>query len=133
MIFVLHRQIKQPHAKGRRDFAEDAKNSRKTFWLFFRVLRESFASFAYGFRSSTAPSIHPVRLQQTLAAANMGLPAGSVVDKTGGKTRMLTVETGNLITSADEVADLVVGVSNGRPVYLREVARVEYGAQSARR
>ncbi|MBP6502313.1 MAG: efflux RND transporter permease subunit [Rhodoferax sp.] len=74
-----------------------------------------------------------LRLQQTLAAANMGLPAGSVVDKTGGKTRMLTVETGNLITSADEVADLVVGVSNGRPVYLREVARVEYGAQSARR
>ena len=57
-----------------------------------------------------------LRLQQTLAAANMGLPAGSVVDKTGGKTRMLTMETGNLITSADEVADLVVGVSNGRPV-----------------
>ncbi|MEP6970311.1 MAG: efflux RND transporter permease subunit, partial [Betaproteobacteria bacterium] len=72
-----------------------------------------------------------LRLQQTLAAANMGLPAGSVVDHAGGATRMLTVETGNLIISADEVAELVVGVSNGRPVYLREVARVEYGAQAA--
>lgn len=38
MIFLLHRQIKQPDAKGRRDYAEDAKNSKKTFWLFFRVL-----------------------------------------------------------------------------------------------
>jgi multidrug efflux pump subunit AcrB len=72
-----------------------------------------------------------LRLQQTLAAANMGLPAGSVVDHAGDGSRMLTVETGNLIANADEVADLVVGVSNGRPVYLREVARVEYGAQAA--
>ena len=71
-----------------------------------------------------------LRLQQTLAAANMGLPAGSVVDRGAGNTRMLTVETGNLIASADEVADLVVGVSSGRPVYLREVAQVEYGAQT---
>jgi len=71
-----------------------------------------------------------LRLQQTLGAANMGLPAGTVVDQAGGATRMLTVETGNLIASADEVAELVVGVSNGRPVYLREVARVEYGAQT---
>ncbi len=71
-----------------------------------------------------------LRLQQTLGAANMGLPAGAVVDQGSGETRMLSVETGNLITSADEVADLVVGVSNGRPVYLREVARVEYGART---
>ncbi|MCB2008156.1 MAG: efflux RND transporter permease subunit [Rhodoferax sp.] len=69
-------------------------------------------------------------LQQTLAAANMGLPAGSVIEQGGGATRMLTVETGNLIASIDEVADLVVGVSNARPVYLREVARIEYGART---
>ena len=71
-----------------------------------------------------------LRLQQTLGAANMGLPAGSVVDPGNGATRMLSVETGNLIASAAEVAELVVGVSGGRPVYLREVARVEYGARS---
>ena len=69
------------------------------------------------------------RLQATLAAANMGLPAGAVLDPAGGAPRMLSVETGNFITSAEEVSDLVVGVSGGRPVYLREVARVEYGAR----
>ena len=71
-----------------------------------------------------------LRLQQTLGAANMGRPAGSVIDPGNGATRMLSVETGNLIASAAEVAELVVGVSEGRPVFLREVARVEYGARS---
>jgi len=71
-----------------------------------------------------------LRLQQTLSAANMGLPAGAVIEQVSGATRMLTVETGNLLASVDEVADLVVGVSKGRPVYLREVARVEYGART---
>jgi multidrug efflux pump subunit AcrB len=70
------------------------------------------------------------RLQGTLAAANMGLPAGSVIDPSSGAPRMLSIETGNLVASADEVGDLVVGVSNGRPVYLREVARIEYGARN---
>jgi multidrug efflux pump subunit AcrB len=60
----------------------------------------------------------------------MGLPAGSVIDPSSGAPRMLSIETGNLIASADEVGDLVVGVSNGRPVYLREVARIEYGARN---
>jgi len=72
------------------------------------------------------------RLQGTLAAANRGLPAGSVIDPSSGKPRMLSIETGNLVVSADDVADLVVGVSDGRPVYLREVARVEYGARNPR-
>ena len=71
-----------------------------------------------------------LRLQQTLGAANMGVPAGAVIDPLSSTPRMLSVETGNLIASADEVAELVVGVSNGRPVYLREVARVEYGART---
>jgi multidrug efflux pump subunit AcrB len=70
------------------------------------------------------------RLQATLAAANMGLPAGSVVDPASGAPRMLSIETGNLIASAEEVGDLVVGVSNARPVYLREVARIDYGARN---
>jgi multidrug efflux pump subunit AcrB len=70
------------------------------------------------------------RLQGTLAAANMGLPAGSVVDPSSATPRMLSIETGNLVASAQEVGDLVVGVSGGRPVFLREVARIEYGARN---
>jgi multidrug efflux pump subunit AcrB len=71
------------------------------------------------------------RLQATLAAANMGLPAGARCRSVQRQApRMLSIETGNLVASADEVGDLVVGVSNGRPVYLREVATVEYGARN---
>ena len=72
-----------------------------------------------------------LRLQQTLAAANQGMPAGSVIDNTGAGT--LAVETGEFLRSAADVGDLVVGVSNGRPVYLREVAQVDDGAAQTTR
>ncbi|MFT3818412.1 MAG: efflux RND transporter permease subunit [Rubrivivax sp.] len=77
-----------------------------------------------------------LRLQQTLAAANLGLPSGSVVDDGGsaaGAGRMLSVETGEFLRDADDVGQLVVGVHEGRPVYLREVARVEAGTVQAQR
>ena len=38
------------------------------------------------------------------------------------------METGEFLQNAQDVGDIVVGVSQGRPVYLREVARVEAGA-----
>lgn len=66
-----------------------------------------------------------LRLKQTLAAANQGMPAGSVIDERGGA---LTVETGEFLRSAAEVGELVVGTHAGRPVYLREVAEVTDGA-----
>jgi multidrug efflux pump subunit AcrB len=72
-----------------------------------------------------------MRLKQTLAAANLGMPAGAVAQ--GGSARMLSVETGEFLRSAQDVGDLVVGVSNGRPVYLREVARIEAGAAQPQR
>mgnify|MGYP002783830747 FL=1 len=68
--------------------------------------------------------IDVLRLAQALAGANRALPAGSVIDGSGG---LLTVETGEVLRSGDDVAQLVVGVHNGRPVYLREVATVEDG------
>jgi multidrug efflux pump subunit AcrB len=90
-----------------------------------------------------------LRLQQTLAAANLGMPSGQVVDTvarvpggTAGSTtpgtdpaaaRMLSVETGDYLRSADDVGDLVVGVADGKPVYLREVATVTAGASQAQR
>ncbi|MCK6429488.1 MAG: efflux RND transporter permease subunit, partial [Burkholderiaceae bacterium] len=71
-----------------------------------------------------------VRLRETLAAANFGMPAGQVIGDAG---RTVTVETGELLRSADEVGDLVVGVHVGKPVYLREVAAVESGAAQPQR
>ncbi len=67
-----------------------------------------------------------LRLKQTLAAANLGMPAGTVLQAEGGQS--LAVETGEFLRSADEVGDLVVGSNNGKPVYLREVARLQDGS-----
>ena len=75
-----------------------------------------------------------LRLQQTLAAASMGLPAGSVVDDqpASAGTRMRVVQTSEFLRSAADVGELVVGVNQGRPVYLREVALVEDGVAQPR-
>ncbi|MBK7000927.1 MAG: efflux RND transporter permease subunit [Rhodoferax sp.] len=78
-------------------------------------------------------------LKASVAAANLGMPAGAVLDSadtsdnTAGNAGMLSVETGEFLRSADDVADLVVGVNQGKPVFLRDVAIVESGAQYARR
>jgi len=75
------------------------------------------------------------RLKATLMAANLGMPSGSVLDPANAQTnaQMLSVETGEFLRSADDVGNLVVGVNNGKPVYLREVARISDGAAQAQR
>ena len=72
-------------------------------------------------------------LQKTIAAANFGMPAGTVVDNQAspGGAQMLSVEAGEFLRNADDVADMVVGVSKGKPVFLRDVARISTGAQQA--
>ena len=77
-----------------------------------------------------ARGVDLMRLQQALQGANLALPAGNVVDPAGH--RMLAVETGEFLGSADDVRELVVGVHAGKPVYLREVAQVTPGAAQAR-
>ncbi len=73
------------------------------------------------------------RLQATLAAANQAMPSGAVLDAQSATPRLLSVETGDFLRSAAEVGELIVGVANGKPVRLSEVARIEDGAQQARR
>ena len=74
-------------------------------------------------------------LQGAIASANFGLPSGSVINPNPakGEPGMLSVETGEFLQNAQDVGDIVVGVNNGRPIYLREVARVEAGAQLPQR
>ena len=72
-------------------------------------------------------------LKATLAAANFGMPSGAVLDPSGKAPQMLSVETGEFLRSADDIGSLVVGVSNGKPVYLNEVAKIEAGAQQPQR
>ena len=72
-------------------------------------------------------------LRQALAASNAAMPSGAVLDANGASPQMLSVETGEFLRSEQDVGDLVVGVSKGLPVYLREVARIESGAQLPKR
>ena len=75
------------------------------------------------------------QLHGAIAAANQAMPSGSVVNPNPlpGEPGMLTIETGEFLQNEKDVGDIVVGVSNGRPIFLREVARVETGAQQPRR
>lgn len=72
-------------------------------------------------------------LKATLASANVSMPSGAVLDAQVPGGQMLKVETGEFLRSAQDVGDLVVGVSKGLPVFLREVARIEAGAQLPQR
>jgi multidrug efflux pump subunit AcrB len=74
-----------------------------------------------------ARGVDLLQLGRTLRAASLAMPAGRVVDGQG--SGMLTVETGEFLRNADDVGELVVGVHAGKPVYLREVARIAAGAQ----
>ena len=77
--------------------------------------------------------IDVLSLKQTLATANFGMPAGAVLDTQSQSPQMLSVDTGEFLRSAQDVGDVVVGVHRGAPVYLREVARIEAGAQQPQR
>ena len=85
--------------------------------------------------SLRARGVDLLSLKKVLAAANFGMPAGAVLEpsRAGGGTQLLTVETGEFVQSADEVGDLVVGTHQGKPVFLRDVAGIEMGAQQTQR
>lgn len=82
-----------------------------------------------------ARGVDLIALKKTVAAANFGMPAGGVLESNNAGTdaQMLTVDAGEFLRNADDVGDLVVGSSEGKPVFLRDVARVEAGAQQAQR
>ena len=68
-------------------------------------------------------------LRRALLGANAGLPAGRLVRD----NRSLLVETGGFFATADDIRGLVVGVADGAPVYLADVARVVDGPPPAER
>ena len=72
-------------------------------------------------------------LKNTLSAANFRMTSGTVLERNDGSSQMLVVESGEFLRSAADIGDLIVGVSKGKPVYLREVARIEAGAQLPQR
>lgn len=66
-------------------------------------------------------------LRHALQTANVGMPVGELL----GANRAVRLEAGTFLGDAQEVSELVVGVHDGRPVYLRDVATVRDGARPA--
>jgi multidrug efflux pump subunit AcrB len=63
-------------------------------------------------------------LANALRAANVAAHAGDMV----AEDRALPLTAGTLLADADEVAHLVIGLAEGQPVYLSDVAEVRRGA-----
>ncbi len=72
-----------------------------------------------------AYSVAPASIVPMLEQENKQLQSGNF----SSGNREFLVETGGFLHSAEEVGDVVVGVFNSRPVYLRDVARIEDGAE----
>jgi len=68
-------------------------------------------------------------LKTALSLTNVSLPAGMLTQD----NREVLVRTGLYFDSVEDVANIVVGVVEGRPVYLRDVAEVALGPDEPRR
>ncbi|MBI5576018.1 MAG: efflux RND transporter permease subunit [Deltaproteobacteria bacterium] len=69
--------------------------------------------------------VAPAGLVGAIGQANRQLQAGSFASG----NREFLVETGGFLRNADDVGSVVAGVSGGRPVYLRDVARIVDGPE----
>ncbi|HEY8369148.1 MAG TPA: efflux RND transporter permease subunit, partial [Thermodesulfobacteriota bacterium] len=72
-----------------------------------------------------ARGLGALEIARRLEAANVGRPVGELTRE----NRTIQVRAGPFFESAEEVAGVVVGVADGRPVYLRDVARVIDGPE----
>jgi multidrug efflux pump subunit AcrB len=82
-----------------------------------RVLLDPDRLNAYG--------ISALEVRNALQLANVSAPSGSLVRD----NRTIAVETGSFLESAQDVARIVLGVRNGRPVFLADVGEVLDGPE----
>ncbi|MCS7024089.1 MAG: efflux RND transporter permease subunit [Bryobacteraceae bacterium] len=82
-----------------------------------RILLEPARLARYG--------LTPGEIHRALGLSNQRLPAG----KYATVEREFILEAGSFLQTAAQVRDVVVGVNNGRPVYLRDVADVVDGGE----
>jgi multidrug efflux pump subunit AcrB len=67
--------------------------------------------------------VAPASIMRTLEGANQRLQVGQFAEA----NEEYKVETGEFLRNADEVGQVVVGVSTGRPIYLRDIAEIRDG------
>ena len=70
-----------------------------------------------------ASGVSALDVRNALQLSSVALPAGALVRD----NREITVETGNFLAGASDVRSLVVGVSDGRPVFVSDIAEVADG------
>lgn len=76
-----------------------------------------------------AANITVADMRRALQSANAGAPLGELVNA----NQALAVEVGHYFRDAQDIAELVVGLNAGRPLYLNEVASVIDGPPPAER
>jgi len=85
-----------------------------------RIALEPFKLRAYG--------LSPYQIMESLRRSNLLLPSGSFPSK----NEELTVYTGGFLSSTEDVGNIVTTVTNGKAVYLRDVARIIDGPEEPR-
>src|SRR6266540_266240 len=73
----------------------------------------------------SAHNVAPAAIVPALEQSNRQSQSGSF----SSGNREFLVETGGFLSSAEEIGGLVIGVFNNRPVYLRDVAKIEDGPE----
>ncbi len=73
----------------------------------------------------SAYQLTPAAIAQILGQANQQLQAGSFASS----DRQFLVESGGFLSSAEDVGAVIVAHYSGRPVWLRDVARIEDGPE----
>ncbi len=71
----------------------------------------------------SAANVTIADMRRALQSANLGAPLGETINS----NQAVAIEVGNYLADANEVAQLVVGLHAGNPVYLGEVAEVTDG------
>lgn len=77
----------------------------------------------------SAANVTIADMRRALQSANLGAPLGETINS----NQAVAIEVGNYLADANEVAQLVVGLHAGSPVYLGEVAEVTDGPLPAER
>jgi len=72
-----------------------------------------------------AYSITPLQVMQALGASNRRLPAGTFAQN----NREFVLETGQFLQTVEDVRNVVVGVANNKPIFVRDVADVYDGGE----
>jgi len=72
--------------------------------------------------------LSPYQIVESLRKSNVLLPSGSF--PSGNEE--FTVDTGGFLSNIQDVGSVVTAVSNGKPVYLRDVARIVDGPEEPR-